>query len=167
MPGKRAPEKSKPKETGLYALLATLFVFGSLLASFLAALLRGVKILLNLKAEGKEATPAAQGSYLRLRTVQQALRGLMWAMLMVAGVAILLMVYFLTLGTPPEAIVPPRPEQEIVDLRPRVQGLSEQRNALESAQLERIGAYRWIDREAGIFHIPIDRAMQIFAERQP
>jgi hypothetical protein len=165
MPGKQAQEKSKTKETGLYALLASVFVLGSVLASFMIALLRGVKILLNLRADRKGATPSARGSYLSLRTAGQVVRGLIWAMLVVAGVAILLLVYFLTLGTPPEAIVPPRPEPEIVEIRPRVQGLSEQRTNLESAQMERLGEYGWIDREAGILHIPIDVAMQKLIER--
>ena len=36
--------------------------------------------------------------------------------------------------------------------------------ALRSEQQERLGSYRWIDRDAGVRAIPIDRAMQVVAQ---
>ncbi len=33
-----------------------------------------------------------------------------------------------------------------------------------AARLERLGSYGWVDRRAGVVHVPIDRAMQLVAE---
>jgi len=40
------------------------------------------------------------------------------------------------------------------------------RQAYREAQLEQIQAYGWVDREAGIVTIPIDRAMSVYAGQQ-
>jgi hypothetical protein len=37
--------------------------------------------------------------------------------------------------------------------------------ALEALEQEILGSYGWIDREAGVVHIPIERAMDLLAER--
>jgi len=36
--------------------------------------------------------------------------------------------------------------------------------ALRRRQLERLGSYGWVDREKGLVHIPIDRAMDLAAK---
>jgi hypothetical protein len=33
-----------------------------------------------------------------------------------------------------------------------------------AARLERLGSYGWVDRRAGVVHLPIDRAMQLVAK---
>ncbi len=33
-----------------------------------------------------------------------------------------------------------------------------------AARLDRLGSYGWVDRHAGVVHLPIDRAMQLVAE---
>ncbi len=48
-------------------------------------------------------------------------------------------------------------EQQIFDLATRGQ-------RDRAAQLERLGSYGWVDRRAGVVHIPIERAMQLVAE---
>lgn len=40
-----------------------------------------------------------------------------------------------------------------------------QRQAIEADAAARLSGYGWVDRRAGIAHIPIDRAMAILAER--
>ena len=49
--------------------------------------------------------------------------------------------------------------RKIVDETPRAIG------ELRAEQNEVLGSYRWIDREAGIVAIPIDRAMEMMIER--
>jgi hypothetical protein len=112
----------------------------------------------------REGVKAAEASYFNRLTLRLAGSGLFYALALAAGVAVLLIVYFLTIGTPPEATFPPRPEPAEMDVRTRVALLEEERLALLEAQIERLSSYGWIDREAGQVHIPIDRAMQILAQ---
>lgn len=53
--------------------------------------------------------------------------------------------------------VPPDPR-----LQPDPRG---QLQALRAFEKKRLGSYGWVDKGAGIVHIPIERAMQIVAER--
>jgi hypothetical protein len=39
--------------------------------------------------------------------------------------------------------------------------------ALRAAEDARLGSYGWVDRAAGIVHIPIERAMELIAEGKP
>jgi hypothetical protein len=52
---------------------------------------------------------------------------------------------------PPEPRLNPRPAQQLVAIHRREDGV--------------LQSYGWVDRETGIAHIPIDKAMAILAER--
>jgi hypothetical protein len=112
----------------------------------------------------QEGIKAAEASYFNRLTLRLAGSGLFYALALVAGVAVLLVVYFLTIGMPPEAMMPPLPRQLILEVRPRVAALEEERFNLLDEQIRRLNSYGWIDQGAGRVHIPIERAILILAE---
>ena len=80
---------------------------------------------------------------------------------------LLAMGWLLRIFSPPRAKTPPiASEPELLQPGPRLQvsparELSEMR-AMEDLQLH---SYRWVDAEAGIASIPIERAMELIAKR--
>jgi hypothetical protein len=112
----------------------------------------------------REGIKAAEASYFNRLTLRLAGSGLFYALALAAGVAVLLVVYFLTIGTPPEAILPPRAEPREIEVSTRVALLEDERSDLIEEQIQRLNSYGWIDREAGRVHIPVDRAMQLLSE---
>lgn len=49
-------------------------------------------------------------------------------------------------------------DRKVVSVRP------EQLRSLRSEHLEQLNSYRWVDREAGVVAIPIDRAMELMVQ---
>jgi hypothetical protein len=45
-----------------------------------------------------------------------------------------------------------------------VQPMPEERARIETEQRERLSGYRWVDREAGVVSVPIDRAMELVVQ---
>ena len=43
--------------------------------------------------------------------------------------------------------------------------VAEALDALQASKQERLRSYGWVDREAGVVHIPIERAIELLAER--
>lgn len=49
---------------------------------------------------------------------------------------------------------------------PRVQaGQADELHRIQAEQLRRLGEYRWVDRTQGLVQIPIERAMQLIAQK--
>jgi hypothetical protein len=113
----------------------------------------------------REGVRAAEASYFNKLTLRLAGSGLFYALALVAGVAVVLLVYFMTIGGPPEAGLP-LPRQLILDVRPRVAELEGIRRELVEEQKQRLESYGWIDRDNGQAHLPIERAMQILVEER-
>jgi hypothetical protein len=67
---------------------------------------------------------------------------------------------------------PPIPKQvdqyEVGIVNQRVFALDQRAAQKRLQQMERLRSYGWVDREAGVAHIPIDEAMKMYvAEQQP
>jgi hypothetical protein len=161
--------QSKEKQPGeVRGLVAMFLVFLGGLAGLLFRRRRREPTVTVQKEEPdqtrREGVRAAEASYFNMLTLRLAGSGLFYALALVAGVAVLLVVYFLTIGSPPEAMLPPRPRGLILEVRPQVAALEETRLELVEEQIRRLNSYGWIDRETGQVRIPIERAIQILAD---
>lgn len=100
---------------------------------------------------------------LRPRRVLAIAALVLGSLVMVAGAAQLLSVWFgqlsagATRGTLPVTVPPPDPHLLSHPQRALQQHLADKRS--------RLRGYGWVDREAGVAHIPIDRAMQLQVQR--
>lgn len=113
----------------------------------------------------EEAPLVHKPSYFNWRTFRTAGTGLSVALALVLGVALLLFVYFITVGAPEGTVLPPwRETERTTPLRPRVELLAEQLREQRAAEQKLLESSGWIDQEAGIRHIRIEEAMEIIAE---
>lgn len=102
--------------------------------------------------------PAEQeASLLNLRTLIIATTGLVVMILLVHGLAAV--PYLLWAGSDPEETRQPPPGPNL-QIAPR-----EELQIYLATQQASLNEYRWINREAGTAGIPIDRAMELLAER--
>ena len=93
--------------------------------------------------------------------------GLVVVLLLVAGGQLLLLRHFAERGrdgatlaeTPAEPRTPPEPRL-LVDPRSALLELRAEEDAL-------LNGYAWVNREAGIVHIPIERAIDVLAKKAP
>ncbi len=89
----------------------------------------------------------------------------------IAGVIITVLALFIAHWLAPEATA--RPHLSRVPLAPREIGILEQPlfdlsargNDVRREQQRTLGSYGWIDRDAGIARIPIDRAIDLYLEK--
>ncbi|MBK5292837.1 MAG: hypothetical protein JJE04_14335 [Acidobacteriia bacterium] len=73
---------------------------------------------------------------------------------------------FLAKTDRPETPATPMEVRRVIPPAPRLQiGNSEDLAALRARQLQAISSYGWVDKSAGIVRIPVERAMDLVAER--
>ena len=58
-------------------------------------------------------------------------------------------------GVPAALVVPPEPRLQVMPSQDLV--------GVRAAETDRLSSYGWVDRRAGIVHIPIDRAIELIA----
>lgn len=88
--------------------------------------------------------------------------------LLVVILAVLAAFYRFEVGRTLEARPTPPALAEVEVTPPKPHVLDDQlaqRRVIEADAAARLSGYGWVDRQAGIAHIPIDRAMAILAER--
>jgi hypothetical protein len=91
-----------------------------------------------------------------------AVIGLVVLGVIVLGLFRLSQFFFRETAAPP---APPVARQEIVPPPPRLHAFPTQElQRLRAAQTEQLGSYGWVDRQKGLAHIPIDRAMELLAQ---
>ena len=158
------------EQRGLNLTMIVLLALGLALAVFLLLLWkrrRGSPADLSevvQPAVGAEAPEVHQASYFNIRTMRLAGSGLLVALALVLGVAVLLWVYFAVMVTPEEAVFPPfRQAVPVATPRPRVAELAGALQDVQATEQARLEGYGWVDQEAGIARIPISRAMQLLA----
>ena len=117
--------------------------------------------------------PMADADDVKYETEDFSPRGIRWFTAGLAVLAVMVLVlmggllWFLSGGWPPrQGIVTPMVPAPNMSPEPDLQVASsrdyQEMRAAEEAQLR---SYRWVDRDAGIAAIPIERAMEILARR--
>ena len=159
------PQAKKRRATfGLVAALAIGLGFVLAAIRFLKQLRRDLVAARQAVQPRQEMQEIPKESYLNQRTIKFAGSGLFIALALIFAVAVLLLIFFSTVVPPEAAAFPSIWEIErIATPRPRVAGLAEELQAVQATEQARLAGYEWVDREAGVARIPIERAMQLLA----
>ncbi|HVZ22628.1 MAG TPA: hypothetical protein VG871_16255 [Vicinamibacterales bacterium] len=94
--------------------------------------------------------------------------GLIVSGVVISGLVAWLYVYFERQAARPSPVQYPLAESSMRRLPPEPRLQSDPRDDLENlrrAEDQVLGTYGWVDRNAGVVRIPIDRAMQLIVER--
>ena len=117
--------------------------------------------------------PMADADDVKYETEDFSPHGIRWFTAGLAVLAVIVLVlmggllWFLSGGWPPrQGIVTPMVPAPNMSPEPDLQVASSlDYQAMRAAEESQLHSYRWVDREAGIAAIPIERAMEILADR--
>ena len=89
----------------------------------------------------------------------------LFALMVVALIAMWLLFSYLAGGPPPVPAPPPLAEGRELPPAPRLQVAPKtELDELRSIEDASLNSYGWVDREGGVVRIPIDRAMELLAD---